>query len=264
MKNARTAWSVLLAVVLTFGPGWNGAARGMESYPVVFACLWDESGDSTAWLLGAFREGAWIGMAEAPLLADGKEIAPEDVMALGEPVVCVTPLLEKGNVLAFYAPQGRRIGDAAVRETRYSRSAASGEVFVDVALDGVVFPPGVPCVGIAPGRAVPALPTSRGTDGKSFSFTASGATPFSARFVPTGDGQDETVFLGTVVGGGKSWTLGEVYLDPQNPPEGFFIDMNGDGRPEFLLCSNGVAAFIAVWDLKNEGAEEVLTMDLGD
>jgi len=236
-----------------------------EGYrPVVFSYVWDTSENYGAWLLGAFRDGGWLTHTALPVLANGRAVSPEESLEIADPIVCTTPLLERGTKLAFYSPNGK-IGIASVKETRYSVSAASAESFIDVETDGPELPARTPVVGVGDGWNATPLPTKRTESEDRVIFAAgSGGGGMSATFLSALDEDGEKIYRGTIAFGGKTWPLTDVSVGTPGELDGFFIDLNGDGRMEFLIYCQGIAGFIAAFETGDAGAVEILALDLGD
>lgn len=279
MKKKRSGTKIRLAAGICAIALWLcGGAEAAEVkaeirneyHPVVFAYMWEEADSPVACLLGAFGGGKWYGHTDLPILVNGRPITPEEGMALSDSVACSTPLLEKGKKLTFYAADGRKVEGVSVEETKYSCSAASTEVFIDVVAKGLKIPARVMYAGVDGGadgeRNALAAPTERGKDGERITFVSTDEVlgKMSAVFTPAFDEYGEKVYRGTIAFGGKSWPLTDAYGDSQDTLDGMFIDLNGDGRTEFLLYSSGVAGFIAAFELNDAGAKEVLILDLGD
>jgi hypothetical protein len=265
-KTGSKIAALALTVVFSMGLCRDARAAAGEgsSRPVVFSYAWDVSERST-WLLGAFRDGGWTAHTGQPILAGGRAIDPEEALEMPEPVACVTPLLKRGEELAFYSAEGKKIGIASVRETWYSVSAASMESFIDVETDGPEMPARVPIVGVGDGWNATPVPTVRAGNDDRITFTAgSGDGKMLAAFLPAVDEYGEMLYRGAVTFGGKTWPLTGADVETPDELEGFFIDLNGDGRMEFLVCCRGTAGFVAVFELGDAGVTEVLVLDLSD
>ena len=130
-KKMKKTWRVFVVCVLPVL--WIPAEIKAEERgyrPVVFA-LGLDSGVSM-WLMGVFKEGKWYEHTSLPIMVNGRAITPEEGIELDEPVPCSIPLVREGMRLAFYSPDGRKIGSRTVQGTKYSCSAASSETFIDV------------------------------------------------------------------------------------------------------------------------------------
>lgn len=236
-----------------------------EYRPVVFACVREDADSPAAWLLGGSGDGTWYGHTSLPILVNGRPVTPEEGIALDDPAVCSTPLLEKGQTLVWYSAAGNQIGTGAVKETRYFCSMASTESFIEVETDGPDLPVRTLCLALGGNWNAIAEPTFRTLEKDRLTFSVGlDAAKTTATFFPAVDEYGELIYRGTITYDEKTWPLTDASADSPDHPEGVFIDLNGDGRAEFVLYSPGIAGFVAAWDLTEEGALEIMTLDLGD
>jgi hypothetical protein len=244
-------------------------AEERDYRPVVFAWEWD-SGISM-WLMGGFKEGKWYEHTALPIMVDGRAITPEEGTELEEPVACSTPLVREGTRLAFYSSDGRKIGFRTVQGTKYSCSAASSETFIDVEMaeaEDLTISPSAISIGVGEGwNAVSAL-TRRKVEKENIVFDLE-PLPLSVTFSPAVDEYGERIYKGVLIWGEKIFNLTDAYVEEEKELKGFFIDLNGDGRVEFILHSQNIGGFVSAFELnldrgENSSVTEVLSLDLGD
>ena len=240
--------------------------------PVVFVLGWD-SGVSM-WLMGGSREGKWYEHTALPIMVNGRAITPEEGIELEEPVPCSTPLVRRGMRLVFYSPEGQRIGSRTVRGTKYSCSAASSETFIDVEVtetEELKMTPSALSIGVSDEWNAVGAPTRRKVEKESIVFDLESPelpARLSVMFSPVVDEQSERIYRGVLIWGEKISDLTDVYVEEEKELAGFFIDLNGDGRVEFLLHSQNIGGFVSAFELdldqENPSATEVLSLDRGD
>jgi hypothetical protein len=267
-KLGILAGLLVLLTAAKCGTVWGADPRG-DYCPVVFSYAWDS--EVSVWLIGGFKDGQWYRHTDLPIMVDGRAITPEEGMELNESADCSTPLLQKGENLAFYSADGKKVGVRTVKGTKYSCSAASWESFIDVEIDALELPAFTMTIGVREGwNAVPA-PTRRAAEGGNIVFVLeSDEKPEKnpiVTFSPDVDEYEEKIYRGALAVGGTSCLLTDAYVEAEDQLDGFFIDLNGDGRTEFVLHASGIAGFVSAyeWDLENGGeATAILSLDLGD
>ena len=266
MKKILIRMGILSILTLTaaFLSGAVAEAADTAYRPVVFAYLWEGSEGPGALLIGGFRDGTWYRHIDLPILVNGRAITPEEGIQLSDAVPCTTALLAVGENLAFYSPNGKLAGVATVEGTKYSCSAASTESFIDVETDATI-PAQTLCIGVADGWDALPSPTRRATGDDRIIFdTGADSTKTTATFLPAVDEYGGAIYRGTIEYAGKSWPLTDADAETKDSIDGIFIDLNGDGRMEFVMYSRTIAGFVAAWDLTQEGPKETLILDLGD
>ncbi len=253
----------ILALVAALLPEAPAEAAEAAYRPVVFAYVWKDSESSGALLIGGFRDGTWYRHTDLPILVNGRAITPEEGIQLSDAVPCTTALLEAGEKLAFYSPGGKLPEVATVKGLKYSCSAASTETFIDVETDGLAIPAQTLCIGLADGWDALPTATRRTTDNGRITFAAE-TDRAKATFLPAVDEYGGAVYRGMIEYAGKTWPLTDADAETKDSIDGLFIDLNGDGRMEFVMYSSTIAGFVVAWDLTEEGPRETLTLDLGD
>ncbi|MDR1376277.1 MAG: hypothetical protein LBJ22_02105 [Synergistaceae bacterium] len=263
----KRAWEVALALIV-LSVSIEAGAETRDYSPVVFSCAWD-SGIST-WLMGGFKEGKWYEHTALPVMVDGRPVTPEEGIELAEPVACSTPFVHEGTRLAFYSADGKQIGVRTVKGTKYSCSPASTETFIDVEMaeaDDLKIPPSAMSIGVGDGWNAVRAPTRRKVEKEDIVFVLESAD-LSVTFSPALDEYGEKIYKGVLTWGEKSLDLTDAYVEDEKELEGFFIDLNGDERTEFVLHSQNIGGFVTAFELaldrKNPSVTEVLSLDLGD
>jgi hypothetical protein len=264
----KKAWRVLVMLAILCIPTEIGAEE-RDYRPVVFA--WEWNSGISMWLMGGFKEGKWYEHTALPIMVDGRAISPEEGIELEEPVPCSTPLVRKGMLLAFYSPDGRKIGSRTVKGTKYSCSPASSETFIDVETtetEKFEASPGSMFIGVGDGWNAMTTPTRRRVEKESIVFALESSEPpanLSVTFSPAVDEENEKMYRGVLAWGEKNLDLVDVYVEEEEL-EGFFVDLNGDGRVEFVLHSRNIGGFISAFELNLDRGtpSEVLSLDLGD
>jgi hypothetical protein len=264
----KKTWRVLVMLAVLSIPAEIGAET-RDYHPVVFSLGWDSG--VTLWLMGGFKEGKWYEHTALPVMVNGRAITPEEGIDLDEPAACSTPFIHEGMSLTFYSPEGRKIESRTVKGTKYSCSPASLETFIDVEItETFEVPPGSLFVGVEEGWNAVTAPTRRKAEKENVAFTWESPEPpasLSVTFSPVAGGS-EKMYRGVLAWGEKNLELTDVYAEGENELEGFFIDLNGDGRVEFVLYSRNVGGFVSAFELNLDrdplSAAEVLSLDLGD
>ena len=252
--------------------GASEKSFGTSAYcPVLFARFWEES--NMMFLLGGFKDGTWYTHKTLPITVQGETVDLKNppLPQNDEMLVCSTPLLSPGTTFALYTSEGQEKEPVACRQLGFSFMHVSKETMIDVLLDrNLSRPVEKLLIGVNGEWNALLAPTTRTDKEGLLTFAADlDARGNTAEVALKLTEKDESllVYEGSVRVGGREVRLSDpmsVYVEKVQDIEAFFLDLNGDGRMEFVLYAGGPACSIEAYDLTEDAATSVFFVDLGE
>ncbi len=218
-------------------------------------------------LLGGSRNGTWFRHTSLPIMVQGTLITAQNAMDFdtGEDVPCETPLASS-QTMELYTIDGR-IGQVQADGTVFFTHPSSGEIFIATEFANPKYA-GRGLIVAVNGKwnAMPVKTSRTEEDGSiTFSTTDEHDNSFASVVLSkTKSSEGEVNYKGEVVVQGKIFDAGNFYTDDPQEIAGFFIDLNGDSRMEFIIHIQGIAGSASVFSIAPEGVTEVMNLDFGD
>lgn len=218
--------------------------------------------------MGVFADGQWQD-APGQVTVAGKAVALTEIKKdkalfkklkkADDGLPCETPLIKKGQKIAYYGTDGQKKHEGAVIGTflRYE-GEASGAAALDVRVEGAQdIDQSALTIGVAAEVMAAPAPTTRSQDAESLAFTCDyQSQKYALKWTP---GPDDTYSIAFSLGE-KSWPVDSADLSPNSLDDlqcGFF-DLDGNGSLELVIYDAGSNGNISLYRFDAEGQPERL------